>query len=179
MSAVTSKFYKNQGDKSSIKTAGDSSTSSVQNEGGSIASGKTHVSYSTTSSSVSQHSEDRDEEPDEMEEGEWGEMEVRLNLKRIKESFPNLPLAFRTHPLWATQPRRDRVSDPHQETVVLYRHLWPRRPMDGTMTVMIGRISMMTNQSQRHQRLGNPLSQLPVAVIYQCRAYPNRCRAYQ
>lgn len=74
MSAVTSKFYKNQGDKTSHKQP-DGSSVSTQNDGGSLGSGRTHASYSTTSSNVSQHSEDREDDHDEIEEGEWGEME--------------------------------------------------------------------------------------------------------
>lgn len=89
MSAVTSKFYKNQpGDKPSTKAAGGDALSS-QTESGSIASGKTNASYSTTSSNVSQHSEDRD---DLEEEGEWGEMEVKrfIYLETIKVTLANI-----------------------------------------------------------------------------------------
>lgn len=70
MSAVTSKFYRNQSDKSK------SETTSVDKEGGSIASAKTTDTRSTISSSVSQHSEDTDDHDIEEEGGDWGEMEV-------------------------------------------------------------------------------------------------------
>lgn len=73
MSAVSSKFYnKNQADKSK-------QGSSAEPDGTSMASVKTTATCSTTSSNVSQHSEDRDEEvidDDEEEGGDWGEMEV-------------------------------------------------------------------------------------------------------
>lgn len=78
MSAVTSKFYKNNpGDKASSSTKPGTDSSSTEKDTGSIASGKTTATYSTTSSNVSQHSEDP---PDDIEEGEWGEMEVRNYL---------------------------------------------------------------------------------------------------
>lgn len=84
MSAVTSKFYKNQTSGDKTNKSMESSSAVTEKEGtGSIASGKTTATYSTTSSNVSQHSEEPPDHEDEIEEGEWGEMEVRKQNSKI------------------------------------------------------------------------------------------------
>lgn len=84
MSAVSSKFYnKNQADKSK-------QGSSAEPDGTSMASVKSTETFSTTSSNVSQHSEDRDEQvidDDEEEGGDWGEMEVSWNYYHRQRKF--------------------------------------------------------------------------------------------